>query len=116
MRMNLALKNRTLLTSAIAAWIAGTPAAARAEVKPNSLFSDGAVLQQGVAVPVWGTANDGEKVTIKFEQQTVTATTKDGRWLVRLKPLKAGGPFTLTVAGENNTLTFTNVLVVEHGL
>src|ERR1019366_4740573 len=60
-----------------------------------------------------GTANDGEKVTIKFEQQTVTATTKDGRWLVRLKPLKAGGPFTLTVAGENNTLTFTNVLVGE---
>jgi sialate O-acetylesterase len=113
MRMNLALKNRTLLTSAIAAWIAGTPAPARAEVKPNSLFSDGAVLQQGVAVPVWGTANDGEKVTIKFEQQTVTATTKDGRWLVRLKPLKAGGPFTLTVAGENNTLTFTNVLVGE---
>jgi sialate O-acetylesterase len=113
MRMNLALKNRTLLTIAIAAWVAGTPAAARAEVKPNSLFSDGAVLQQGVAVPVWGTANDGEKVTVKFQRQTLTATAKDGRWLVRLKPLKAGGPFTLTVASESNTLTITNVLVGE---
>jgi sialate O-acetylesterase len=113
MRMTFSLTNRTLLAIAIAAWVAGTPSAARAEVKPNSLFSDGAVLQQGVAVPVWGTAKDGEKVTVKFQEQTVTATAKDGRWLVRLKPLKAGGPFTLTVAGESNTLTITNVLVGE---
>src|ERR1035437_7519357 len=113
MRMNFAVINRTFLVIAIAAWVAGTPSAARAEVKPNSLFSDGAVLQQGVAVPVWGTANDGEKVTVKFQQQTVTATAKNGRWLVRLKPLKAGGPFTLTVAGESNILTIANVLFGE---
>jgi len=30
-----------------------------------------------------------------------------------LKPLKAGGPFTLTVAGDSNTLTISNVLVGE---
>ena len=113
MRMNLSVMSRTFLAIAIAAWVAGTPSAARAEVKPNRLFSDGAVLQQGVSVPVWGTAKDGEKVTVKFQQQTVTATAKDGRWLVRLKPLKAGGPFTLTVAGESNTLTISNVLVGE---
>ena len=113
MRMNLSVLNRTLLAIAIAAWVAGTPSTARAEVKPNSLFSDGAVLQQGVAVPVWGTAKDGEKVTVKFQQQTVTATAKDGRWLVRLKPLKAGGPFTLSVAGENNSVVISNVLVGE---
>ena len=113
MRMNLAVMNRTFLAFAIAAWVAGTPAAVRAEAKPNSLFSDGAVLQQDVTVPVWGNANEGEKVTVKFQQQTVTATAKDGRWLVRLKPLKAGGPFTLTVAGENNTLVVSDVLVGE---
>ena len=48
---------------------------ARAEVKPNQLFSDGAVLQQGMALPVWGTANDGEEVTVKFQNQAVTTTT-----------------------------------------
>jgi len=53
--------NRTFLTIALAAWVASLPAAVRAEVKPNSLFSDGTVLQQGVAVPVWGTAKDGER-------------------------------------------------------
>ena len=113
MRMNLALLNRTSLSIIIVALVAGTPAATRAEVKPNGLFSDGAVLQRGVAVPVWGTANDGEKVTVRFQRQTVTATAKDGRWLGRLKPLKAGGPFTLTMTGESSTLTITNVLVGE---
>jgi hypothetical protein len=34
-----------------------------AEVKPNTLFSDGAVLQRGQKIPVWGTARDGEKVS-----------------------------------------------------
>ena len=36
-----------------------------AAVKPNALFADGAVLQQGVPIPVWGTANAGEKVTVR---------------------------------------------------
>jgi sialate O-acetylesterase len=89
-----------------------TGAAARAEVKPNSLFCDGAVLQQGVAVPVWGTGGDGEQVTVKFQDQTVSTTVKDGRWLVRLKPMKAGGPFTMTITGDN-TVTVNDVLIGE---
>ena len=113
MRMKFSVTNRTFLAIAIAAWVAGTFSAARAEVKPNSLFSDGAVLQQGVAVPVWGTAKDGEQVTVKLQEQTVTTTAKDGRWLVRLKPLQPGGPLTLTVAGESNSVVISNVLVGE---
>src|SRR5690348_7933395 len=81
---------------------------ARAEVKLNGLCSEGAVLQQGITVPVWGTAGEGEKVTVQIEGQKVSAIAKDGRWLVRLKPLKAGGPFTMSIQGEN-TLTFTNI-------
>jgi sialate O-acetylesterase len=113
MRMNLAVMNRLFLSLAITAWVAGTPSTARAEVKPNSLFSDGAVLQQGVTVPVWGTAKDGERVTVKVAEQTVTTTAKDGRWLVRFKPLQAGGPLTLTVTGESNSVVISNVLVGE---
>ncbi|MEI6279500.1 MAG: sialate O-acetylesterase [Verrucomicrobiae bacterium] len=83
-----------------------------AEVKPNPLFTDGAVLQQGIEVPVWGTANDGEKVTVTFDGQNASTVAKDGRWMVRLKPHKAGGPFSLAIAGEN-TVTANNVLVGE---
>jgi sialate O-acetylesterase len=83
-----------------------------AAVKPHGLFTDNAVLQQGVPVPVWGTASDGEKVTVKLNGQEVSTTAQDGKWMVRLKPLKAGGPFTLTIAGEN-TIELKNVLVGE---
>ena len=96
----------------MAALVAGVGTAARGEVEPNSLFSEGAVLQQGVAVPVWGAGKDGEQITVKIQDQTVSTTVRDGRWLVRLKPMKAGGPFTMTITGDN-TITLTNVLVGE---
>src|SRR5580658_6610805 len=70
-------------------------------VRPNTLFSDGVVLQQGVKLPIWGSANDGEKVTVTFQDQTVSTTAREGHWIVHLKPLKAGGPFVMTIAGEN---------------
>lgn len=88
-------------------------AGARAEVKPHALFSDGAVLQQGITVPVWGTAKEGETVTVKFAGQSVVTTAKGGQWLVKLKPLKASAtPQTMTIAGEN-TITINNLLVGE---
>lgn len=100
----------SVLFSAIA--VVASVIAARAEVKLHGLFTDGAVLQQGVPVPVWGTARDGEKVTVKFQGQEVSTLAKSGRWSVKLPALKAGGPFILTVTGDN-TLTRTNVLVGE---
>ena len=65
--------------------------ALHAEVKPNSLFSDGAVLQRDQKIPVWGTARDGEKITVEFQGQKVATTAANGKWSVHLDPLKAGG-------------------------
>lgn len=84
----------------------------QAEVKPNPLFTDGAVLQRGQGVPVWGTASDGEKVRVEFGGQKLDTTAKDGKWRVDLKPLDAGGPFTMKISGEN-TVTVNNLLVGE---
>ena len=83
-----------------------------AQVKPASLFSDNMVLQRETNVPVWGTASNGEYVTVEFEGQKLTTTAKDGKWKVNLKPLKAGGPFTMTIKGSN-TVTIKNILVGE---
>ena len=41
-------------------------APAQAAVKPHVLFSDNGVLQQKVKVPVWGTTDQNEKVTVSF--------------------------------------------------
>ena len=86
--------------------------AAFATVKPHGLFTDNAVLQQGRKAPVWGTADDGEKVTVKFCGQEVSTVAKDGKWMVWLKPLKAGGPFTMAICGKN-CVELKNVLVGE---
>src|SRR5262245_33325124 len=72
-----------------------------ADVKLPSLISDGMVLQQGAEVPLWGWADEGEIVTVQFLNQKVSGTAKGGKWLLKLKPLKPGGPFTLSVAGKN---------------
>ena len=83
------------------------------EVKPNALFSDHAVLQQGVEVPVWGKAKEGEIVTVKIQDQTQTVTAESGKWMVRFKVLKPGGPFTLLIKGENELL-FQDIYVGEN--
>ena len=83
----------------------------RAAVQPNSLFTDGMVLQRDTPVPIWGTAANGEKITVKFAGQSVDTTAQDGKWLVKLQPLNTSAqPSTLTISGEN-TVTINNVLV-----
>ncbi len=83
-----------------------------AAVKPNPLFTDGAVLQRGQPIPVWGTAKNGEKVSVEFAGQKVDTTAVDGKWSVNLKPLKEGGPLTMTITGDN-VVTVNNLLVGE---
>ncbi|MDD5349700.1 MAG: hypothetical protein PHQ12_05765, partial [Chthoniobacteraceae bacterium] len=71
------------------------------------------VLQRDMPVPIWGTADPNEKVTVQFRGQQKTATADaQGKWMVKLDPLKVGEPGTLTVTG-NNTVTLTDVLVGE---
>jgi sialate O-acetylesterase len=61
-----------------------------AEVTPAPIFGDHMVLQRDKPVPVWGTAEPGEEVTVAFAEQTKTATAdQDGNWKVVLQPMKA---------------------------
>lgn len=86
---------------------------AHADVRLPALFSDNMVVQQKIPVPVWGWAAPGEVVTVTLGGSKATATTDgQGKWMVRLDPLPAGGPLELSVAG-NNALTIKNVLVGE---
>jgi sialate O-acetylesterase len=108
------MKTRLLVASLCATLL--LTVSARAEVKPNALFSDHMVLQDGMSVPVWGVADPGEKVTVKFNGQTKSATADaTGTWMVRLAKLKSGGPYTMTIAGkkDNAAITVNDVLVGE---
>lgn len=87
------------------------PLALPAAVKPAPLFSDNMVLQAGQTVPVWGWADDGEVVTVKFRNQTVTTIARNLAWQLKLGKLRAGGPDVFTISTKSETVQFTNVLV-----
>lgn len=105
----LPIMHSNIIYLALSAVLIGT---LHAEVKPNPLFSDGAVLQRGQKIPVWGTARDGEKVTVEFQGQKAITTAANGKWSVYLDSLKEGGPFTMTLTGDN-TVTLNNLLIGE---
>jgi sialate O-acetylesterase len=79
------------------------------------LFSDHMVLQQGTRVPVWGRADPGETVSIRFKGQTKEATADAaGKWTILLDPLPSSAePANLVVASSigHRPSAISNVLV-----
>lgn len=92
--------------------LGGSGVAVRADVLPAPLFTDGAVLQRDKPVAIWGKADPGEKVSVRFAGQSRDSTaTSDGRWIVYLDTLALSAePAELVVAGKN-TVTVHDVLV-----
>lgn len=91
-----------------AAWM---PAFAAPSV--SGLFSDHMVVQQGREILVWGWADAGESITVSLAGEVQSASAgPDGRWKVVLPPLKAGGPFLLTIQGKQ-TIVIKDVMVGE---
>ena len=91
----------------------GLAGAAFGDVQLHGLFTDHMVLQQKMDVPVWGTADPWETVTVEFRGKKATATAwKDGSWNLKIKSGRAGGPFEMKVIGKN-TIVLRDVLVGE---
>ena len=71
---------------------------AGAKVQLPQMFQNGMVLQRGMPIPVWGTADPGERVSVTFRKKVYeTVAGDDGTWKVMLPQQKAGGPFQLVV-------------------
>jgi sialate O-acetylesterase len=76
---------------------------ANAQLVLPKVFADHMVLQRGIDIPVWGTALPGVRVTAELAGTRVsTRTNENGRWLIRLPAMNAGGPYQLFIYGENN--------------
>ena len=90
---------RPMVVKSLAAIVAALAAlGATAKVELAGPFSDGAVLQCGMKVPVWGTSEPGENVTVSFAGQSVSAVADEkGSWRIDLAPLQ--------VCAEGRTLT-----------
>jgi sialate O-acetylesterase len=82
-----------------------------------AIFADGMVLQRQMDVPVWGTAQPGDTVQVKFGGQEKTATADEaGKWMVKLDPLKASADGrTMRITSQVSGLSFqaSDILVGE---
>ncbi|HEV7622287.1 MAG TPA: sialate O-acetylesterase, partial [Flavisolibacter sp.] len=74
------------------------------------------VLQQKMNVPIWGWASPGEKVNVTASwSRNITLKTlagPDGKWMVKLKTPRAGGPYDMVVKG-NTTKLLHGILIGE---
>lgn len=86
-----------------------------AALQLGSPFADHMVLQRERPVPVWGTANPGERVFVAFAgQMKVALADADGRWRAELDPLDASDrPRSLmaTSPDSSETVRVEDVLV-----
>lgn len=74
------------------------------------IFGDHAVLQRGKPVPVWGQADPGERITVRYGTASAPGVAdKDGKWMVTLPALTEGAPQDLIVTG-NGTVTSHDVI------
>ena len=92
--------------------LAFAPLSAHADVILNAVFTDHMILQRDMPVPVYGTAEPGEKVTVAFsgKEKSVVAD-KDGKWSVKLDAMKVSTtPAVMTVSGKNK-LTLSDILM-----
>lgn len=84
-----------------------------ADIKLPQIISDGMVLQRNKPVKIWGWANAGERVNIRFRNHTFsTSANEHNQWEVTLPAAPAGGPYVMKIVG-NNALIIKDVLIGE---
>ncbi|MEO2062825.1 MAG: sialate O-acetylesterase [Christiangramia sp.] len=92
--------NKTFVSIIIAGLVSSFSVMAQVELP--KLVSNGMVLQRDAEVRLWGWASPGEAVRINFKDQQYQATaSENGDWEIRLKDLKAGGPYQMQIAASN---------------
>ncbi len=83
----------------------------KALVKLPSIFAQHMVVQRDKPIAVWGNASAGEKIRIVFHKQVKSVVaSQSGAWKIQLLPERAGGPYEMTITGEN-TIRVKDILV-----
>ena len=101
---------RTLLLFFITTYLAGF---GQAKIQLPSIFSDHIVLQQKMQVPVWGTAGPNSAISVQLAGFTgTTRANANGKWMLRLPEMNAGGPFEMKV-WDTDTLRIRDVMIGE---
>jgi sialate O-acetylesterase len=83
-----------------------------AQLRTKATFTDHAILQRGVEIPVtgWSTPNTNIVVTVNGSK-TDALSDKNGKWTATLPPMEAGGPYKIDISGgkSGQSLTYEDI-------
>ena len=86
--------------------LAGFPLSAT--VTLPRVISNSMVLQRDKKIHIWGWADPGEKVTLRFIQETRSVTAdSNGSWSISLPKMEPGGPYRM----EINDLVIEDIMI-----
>ncbi|MGZ3929402.1 MAG: sialate O-acetylesterase [Mucilaginibacter sp.] len=86
----------------------------RAQLTPAKLFGDHMVLQRNQEVPVWGWTAKKAKVTVSFNGQSMSAKAdEEGNWKMILKPMAAGGPYSMRISSGKEHIVYNDITLGE---
>lgn len=99
----------------MAVTLISAPSLSAASLSVAPVFSDHMVLQRGMELPVWGSADPGSEVHFRFgNQKRSTKTNSDGQWYVKLNAMKASSKSrVMTVSSKSVKVSIRDVLVGE---
>lgn len=81
-------------------------------IKLPYLISDSMVLQRNKQINIWGWAEAGKMVTVNFLGKSYTAVADHlGKWKVILPPMNAGGPYTMEIKCQHDTVQIKDILI-----
>ena len=83
-----------------------------ADVTMPPVFGDHMILQQGMTLPVWGSASPGESISVSCSGRYAETRADDaGRWRVTLRPLLTSFDQVNLVVNGNNRIEINDVIV-----
>ena len=83
-----------------------------AEPLLSSVFSDHMVVQRDAPIAVWGDADPGSRVTVKFGKRSKAVDANaEGDWRAEFPAMKAGGPYVLSATAGGASETGGDVMI-----
>jgi len=89
---------------------------AQNKLRLPSLISNNMVIQQSTPIEFWGWAekNKNVQITVSWNNAVkLTQSDKEGKWKTTLNTPSAGGPFTIKISSNKETISIENVVVGE---
>lgn len=81
------------------------------KLKVAPIFSSHMVLQREKAIRIWGEGNNGDRITVAIGENNRKAVVKEGKWMVSMPSMKAGGPVEVKVTNGVENINFVDVMI-----